>query len=71
MTSKSITFANPPATCDVCNGPFNKTMYDASVGGPWGCICNACFKSHHCTLGTGRGQKYERQDDGTFLKTAG
>jgi hypothetical protein len=71
MTTKQYWLSPVPAGCDVCKGPFNGVMYDAKVGGPWGNICDPCFKEHKCSLGTGYGQKYEKQDDGKWLKTAG
>jgi hypothetical protein len=48
-------------------------MYDAMVPsfGQWGNIGEDAFKTHGCSLGTGRGQKYERQPDGRWLKVEG
>jgi hypothetical protein len=49
-------------------------MYDAAIarfGGQWANICQECFDAHVCRLGLGRGQKYEQQDDGKWLKVGG
>lgn len=48
-------------------------MYDACIGitGPWGNLCAECFRGNGCRLGTGRGQKYEKQADGRWIKVGG
>jgi len=70
-----VTFSPTPTQCDVCTDLFNEApgtlIYDTNVMGRWGCICHKCFVYFGCTLGIGRGQKYERQANGTFLQTAG
>lgn len=58
--------------CQLCHKSFGAVMYDASIGmGPWGNICQRCFKAHGCKLGTGFGQKYELQKNGRWLKVGG
>ncbi len=61
--------------CELTGVPFNGVMYDAPTGrngtGPWGNICEQAFTSLGGKLGTGRGQKYELQADGRWLKTGG
>ena len=48
-----------PNNCQVCGKPFGKHFYDANTGMGWGLICDNCFKSHGCSLGIGKGQKYD------------
>lgn len=63
---------SPLSNCNVCSAPFNGVMYDARVGrGAWGNICQKCFDDYGCSLGLGRGQKYELQSDNRWLKTGG
>jgi hypothetical protein len=70
MTAKY--YSGAPELCDTCSKPLVKLMYDAkTVMGPWGNICSMCFKQYGTGLGTGKGQKYEKQDDGRWLKTGG
>jgi hypothetical protein len=68
---KKITYANAPIRCDVCHDDFGNVMYDASVRGRWGNLCQKCFTLYNCSLGLGRGQKYEKQADNSWLKTGG
>lgn len=46
--------------CQLCNGKFhNGIMYDKSIGGTWGNICDGCFRMEtDRLLGIGYGQKY-------------
>lgn len=64
-----------PERCETCEQPMGDTMYDSAVGrgGPWACMCGNCFAFGPGLgeLGTGRGQKYEKQPDGRWLKTGG
>jgi hypothetical protein len=39
--------------------------------GPWAIMSPASFVLEGIALGTGRGQKYEKQADGRWLKTEG
>lgn len=65
-------YTNPPDVCDIDGKPFDTRMYDCKTkSGPWGNICHTCYLKHGVGLGTGRGQKYERQPDGRWLKVAG
>jgi hypothetical protein len=61
-----------PTSCELCNNRLRVSFYDAKTpGGPWGMICSLCFTIHDMRTGTGWGQKYERQRDGSWLKTEG
>ncbi len=71
--AKNVYWLSPlTGNCQLCNGPYNKTMYDANLRGVgWGNFCHSCFTDHRGTLGTGRGQKYTKQADGRWLKVGG
>jgi hypothetical protein len=53
--------------------PIDKVFIDGkTVGGPWGIMTPLSWKMFGVgKLGLGLGQKYELQDDGTWLKTEG
>ena len=42
-----------------------------TIMGPWATMAPASFAEFGVGLGVGRGQKYERQPDGRWLKTEG
>jgi hypothetical protein len=71
------TYINPPTECDLCKADFDLDMYDASARVPgrlgriWANLCEDCFACCDGHLGTGRGQHYQRQPDGKWLKIAG
>ena len=53
--------------CQICNHPFGNTMYDANLRHvSWANVCEPCFNKFGQGLGTGKGQKYERQEDGRW-----
>lgn len=61
-----------PEECDICHTSLTTTFIDgATTYGPWGCMCVSCHAMDGRGLGTGHGQKYERQPDGRWLKVAG
>jgi hypothetical protein len=61
---------SPPVNCDICHKPFGDSFTDgATTMGPWGNMCSSCFTKFGVGLGTGRGQRYEKQKDGRWLKT--
>lgn len=71
-TTRKRWMGTPPATCDVCNAPTNGVFIDGRMrGGSWANMCETCHKSHGAGLGTGKGQKYEKGDQGFWWKTAG
>lgn len=58
--------------CDLCEKKITDEFVDGNVRGlSWACMCPQCHASRGGGLGTGRGQRYERQDDGRWLKTGG
>jgi hypothetical protein len=63
-----------PHKCDTCGAGIDDVFYDGKTGfGPWACMCPSCFTLGPGLnrLGTGFGQKYEKQADGKWLKTGG
>jgi hypothetical protein len=69
----TIVYINPPKTCNLCSRPISDKFYDARTSsGVWANMCFTCFHSHtDGQLGTGRGQKYKRNDHGHFEKVKG
>jgi hypothetical protein len=63
-----------PSACDLCSEPITTEFTDCGVPsarGRWGSICPTCFTLEGCRVGPGHGQRYEKQTDGRWLKTAG
>lgn len=63
-----------PKKCDTCDTPIDGKFYDAATKmGAWACMCPSCHTlgPGRGLLGPGRGQKYEKQADGKWLKTEG
>lgn len=58
-----------PKQCDVCHKPLGDSFVDgATTFGPWGIMDSKCFGKFGVGLGIGRGQRYEKQTDGRWLK---
>lgn len=54
-----------PTQCEVCDCSLircGEFIDGKTKMGPWAMMCPGCHKSHGCGLGTGKGQKYERQE---------
>ena len=63
---------SPPDVCDTCDKPITSTFVDgATIMGPWGNMCLGCHRKFGVGLGTGKGQLFRKQPDGSFLKTEG
>lgn len=61
-----------PCNCDICTLTLRSVFVDgATRQGPWANMCMSCHRIYGHGLGTGRGQQYEKQQDGRWLKTAG
>ena len=57
---------------DDFGAPITTTFVDgATKRGPWAIMSPASHVLHGVGLGTGRGQKYEKQDKGVWLKVEG
>lgn len=71
--SRRYWMGSVPAQCEVSGQPFDKVMYDCRIPryGQWALVCQVAFEDFGCKVGQGFGQKYELQEDGKWLKTAG
>lgn len=59
-------------TCDFCGTELKKSRIDAkSIYGPWANFCELCFLEKGIGFGTGQGQKFNLQKDGTWKKVQG
>lgn len=66
--TKPLYHANPSCKCDVCRKPTPKRFIDgATKMGPWADMCEACHRQYGRGLGVGKGQLYEKQENGKFL----
>lgn len=49
-----------PTNCDVCHKPIKGTFVDGKTRmGPWALMCEKCHGEIGCSLGLGKGQKYQ------------
>lgn len=74
MTKEVYWLSFPPDNCEICEAEIDALFYDAAtVMGPWACMCHSCFALGPGLnkLGTGLGQKYQKQPTGKWLKTGG
>ena len=74
----TIWLGKVPESCDICHVDLipayteGGTFIDgATKFGRWAFMCPTCHNWHGVGLGTGRGQKYQRQPDGKWIKTEG
>ena len=60
-----------PDACDCCYRPVDYFFVDGRTRfGPWAIMCSDCEPRVGTGVGEGRGQRFERQSDGRYLKTA-
>lgn len=72
MTKAKRYWTGRVADCDDFGDPVTDTFIDgATVFGPWAIMSPKSHRANGRGLGTGRGQKYKRQDDGRWLKVEG
>lgn len=58
--------------CDFCGEPEPIVFVDGkTVYGPWAIMCMCCYSNKGVGLGPGKGQRYERSEDGTYPKVEG
>lgn len=64
---------SPIGERDDFGAPYKDVMIDGKTKqGPWACMTEESWKEHGLgLLGTGLGQKYQRQEDGRWLKVEG
>lgn len=62
-----------PTNCPICGSKMRHTMVDARIKGQtgWALIDLKCHAAHGVGVGLGKGQVYEKQADGRWLKTQG
>jgi hypothetical protein len=72
-TDEKIIWSGPaPAKCDTCQAEIKDEFIDGKTKmGPWANMCKPCHYRYGCGLGTGKGQRYQKQTDGSFLKVEG
>jgi hypothetical protein len=73
MTTKSAVYwSGEVARCDVCLQPHGKRFIDGrTTSGSWALMDPRCHEAYGVGLGVGRGQAYEKQTDGRYLKIEG
>lgn len=60
-----------PRMCDMCREPFTDEFSECAMYGVWGCFCPRCVRRYELSYGMGKGQRYTKQADGRWMKTAG
>lgn len=61
-----------PTHCDISGRPIVNVFVDgATTLGPWANMDLKAHRAYGRGLGLGKGQKYEKQPDGKWLKVAG
>lgn len=73
MPNNQPVYWESPVGNDDFQQPIGDVFYDAkTVYGPWAKMTPDSFETHgDGRLGLGRGQRYERQTDGRYLKVEG
>lgn len=70
--AKAVYWLSHVGACEICDQPLTTLMVDGKTNwGPWALMCVPCHTVHGGKLGLGIGQKYEKQQDGRWLKVAG
>jgi hypothetical protein len=72
--TKKVYWAGNLNEVDDFNMPYGKFMYDGKLrsGTQWANMSDKAWRMYGCgKLGTGFGQKYEKQSDGQWLKVEG
>lgn len=61
-----------PARCEISGQRITAVFYDAKLpAAGWAIMGLEAFARLRCETGTGHGQRYEKQEDGRWLKTEG
>jgi len=61
----------PPKECDVCQRDLNDVFVDGNTQtGLWAILCPNCHSRISIGIGTGRGQRYQCQNN-AWVKVAG
>jgi len=65
-------YTNPPKECDICKRPIENEFVDGkTLFGPWANMCMTCHLINGVGLGTGKGQHYQKDENGKFVKISG
>ena len=61
-----------PKTCDCCKKAIVDSFIDGkTIYGSWAVMDTGCHKKLGMGLGIGKGQQYDRQQDGRWMKVEG
>lgn len=72
MSTPKYWLGTPPTHCQLSGYAIDTVFYDCVIGGHgWALLGQRTFDQLSCVVGVGKGQKYELQGDGRWLKTAG
>lgn len=73
MSKQPVKWLSPvPKNCDLCGTLIKTVFVDGKTRmGPWGCLCPLCHLHQGYGFGVGRGQRYIKQVDGSWLKVGG
>jgi hypothetical protein len=71
--TKKYWYGDVPTRCDILvSRKINDRFVDGkTIYGPWACMHPDSHKIYGVGLGMGRGQLYEKQSDGKWLKIDG
>lgn len=60
-----------PVVCDHCDRPISGAFIDGRTKfGLWASLCNGCHQEVGIGVGPAKGQRFERQANGAWLKVA-
>lgn len=61
-----------PKECNLCKASIKDDFIDGRVRGmSWAIMCPGCHTKYGVGLGTGKGQRYQLQEDGKWLNVLG
>mgnify|MGYP001565158967 CR=1 FL=1 len=72
MDKESFWAGSLPEKCDLCGDSLKRGFWDArSRQGHWMIVCIGCHNDEVMSSGTGHGQRYEKQKDGSWMRVEG
>ena len=72
MPTKPVEWIGTVPTCNFCQKSLVSVFVDGKTNlGPWATMCLDCHRVNGLGLGTGLGQKYQRNADGKWYKVGG
>lgn len=79
MSSETTTAVPPPrywmsdvpTACDCCGIGIHSIFVDGATRKGWANLHPTCHERIGVGLGVGKGQRYEKQDNGRWMKTGG